>query len=76
MNLFRISSGDAESEEVEYEDDSPGLRAHTNGPELRGVSEEGMGDSMRDSSPELGQPSAEKAIRDDDEDVRGDENED
>ena len=70
------SSGEAESEEVEYEDDSAGLGAGSNGPGSRGHSEEGMGDSMRASSPELDQPSPEKASRDEDEDIGGDENED
>ena len=70
------SSGEAESEEVEYGDDGAGLGAGSNGPELGGVSEEGMEDNMRASSRELGLPSAEKASRDEDEDISGDETED
>ena len=71
------SSDEAESQEVEYDDDSDGLAAGSNGRESRGVSGEEMGDSMHASSPELGgQPSIKGRRQDEDEDVSGDENDD
>lgn len=71
------SSGEAESEEVEYGDeDSGGLDAGSNGRESRGASGEGMGESMRASSPELGQQSIKERSQDEDEDVSGGDDDD
>ena len=73
------SSGEAESQDVEYDDDdSGGLDAGSNGRESRDVSGEEMEDSMRASSPELGQASIEEGSQDEDEDVdvSGDEDDD
>lgn len=64
------SSGEAESEEVEYDDDdSGGLGVGSDGRESTGISEGGLGNSMHASSPELVQPSIEGEARDEDEDV-------
>ena len=71
------SSGEAESQEVEYDDDdSGGLDAGSHGRESRDVLGDEIGDSMRASSPELGQPSVIGGRQDEDEDVSGDEDDD
>ncbi|KAK0507589.1 hypothetical protein JMJ35_010112 [Cladonia borealis] len=70
------SSDEGESQDVEYDDDSDGLDAGSNGRESRGISGEEMGDSMHASSPELDQQSIEGARQDEDEDVSGEENDD
>ncbi len=71
------SSGEGESQEVEYDDDSDELDAGSNGRESRGISGEAMGDSMHASSPKLGgQPSIRGGRQDEDDDVSGDENDD
>ena len=70
------SSGETESQEVEYDDDSGGLDAGSNGRASRGISEEEVGDNMHASSPELGQSSIKRRGQDEDEDDSGDENDD
>ena len=63
-------SSEAESEEVEYDnDDSGGLGAGSNGRESRGILEGGLGNSMHASNPELGQPSMREGSQDKDEDI-------
>ena len=70
------SSSEAESQEVEYDDDSDGPDAGSNGRASRGLSGEEMDDSMHASSPELGQPSIKGGGQDEDEDVSVDGNDD
>ena len=70
------SSSEGESQDVEYDDDSDGLDAGSDGRESRGISGEEMGDSMHASSPELDQRSIEGARQDEDEDLSGEEDDD
>ncbi len=70
------SSDETESQEVEYDDDSGGLDAGSNGRESRGISGDEIGDSMHASSPEFDRSSIEGGRQDGDSDVSGDENDD
>ena len=72
------SSSEGESQEVEYDDDSSGLDAGSNGRKSRAISGEEMEDSTHASSSELGQSSIRGGSQDEDEDedVSGDEDDD
>lgn len=76
--VVQESSSEGKNQEVEYDDDSDGPDAGSDGRESRGLPGEEMGDSMHASSPELGQPSieGESQDEDEDEDVSGGEDDD